>query len=62
MITEASIDCPYCGETFSTFVDYSAGSQRYIEDCQICCQPIEFLIDVDFNGVFSSITVFRDDD
>ena len=62
MITEASIDCPYCGETFFTLIDYSAGSQRYIEDCQICCQPIEFVVDVDFNGDFTSITVFRDDD
>ncbi len=62
MITETSINCPYCGETFSTLIDYSAGSQRYIEDCQICCQPIEFLVDVDISGDFTSVTVFRDDD
>ena len=62
MITETSIYCPYCGAGFSTLVDYSAGSQRYIEDCQLCCRPIEFIIDVDYNAELNSITVLRDDD
>jgi transcription elongation factor Elf1 len=62
MITETTVDCPYCGETFTTVVDYSAGSERYIEDCQICCQPIEFFVDVDSGGDLSSVTVSRNDD
>jgi len=37
----ADVDCPYCGERFATAIDLSAGSQSYIEDCQVCCQPIE---------------------
>jgi hypothetical protein len=36
--------CPYCSQTFYLFVDISAGNQEYIEDCQVCCQPIEFRI------------------
>ena len=36
------VECPYCGEHFETSVDTSAGSARYVEDCQICCQPIDF--------------------
>jgi len=36
------VSCPHCGETFTTFVDLSQGDSVYIEDCQICCQPIEF--------------------
>jgi hypothetical protein len=39
--------CPYCSQSFYLFVDISAGSQEYIEDCQICCQPIEFRIVVE---------------
>ena len=32
--------CAYCGETVETSVDESAGaSQRYIEDCAVCCRP-----------------------
>lgn len=36
-----TVECPYCGESFVTFVDISQGNQRYIEDCQVCCRPIE---------------------
>jgi len=40
------INCPYCGETFTVFVDTSVSHQRYIEDCQICCCPINFAVAV----------------
>lgn len=40
------VDCPFCGEVFTTFVDVSAGSQTYIEDCQVCCRPIEMRISI----------------
>jgi hypothetical protein len=33
--------CPHCGERISMLLDLSAGSQRYIEDCEVCCSPIE---------------------
>jgi transcription elongation factor Elf1 len=36
-----TLHCPYCGESFDTSVDLSAGSQRYVEDCAVCCRPIE---------------------
>jgi hypothetical protein len=36
-----AVQCPYCGERFETQVDLSAGSFSYVEDCQVCCQPIE---------------------
>lgn len=36
-----SVQCPWCGEGFITFFDGSAGEQSYIEDCQVCCRPIE---------------------
>ncbi len=28
-------------------VDTSAGSQSYIEDCQVCCQPMQITIAAD---------------
>ncbi|MDN5869494.1 MAG: CPXCG motif-containing cysteine-rich protein [Nitrococcus sp.] len=40
MLEEADIVCPYCGETITLLVDCTAGDQRYIEDCSVCCQPI----------------------
>lgn len=42
-----TIQCPYCGEAFETPVDLSAGSSSYVEDCQVCCQPIEIGCEVD---------------
>lgn len=35
------ISCPYCNEHNEILLDHSAGeNQQYIEDCQICCQPM----------------------
>ena len=33
--------CPHCGERISMLLDPSAGFQRYIEDCEACCNPVE---------------------
>jgi hypothetical protein len=45
-----TVDCPYCGETFETVLDLSAGSASYIEDCEVCCRPIEFALEVADDG------------
>jgi hypothetical protein len=55
------IACPYCGESFETPIDVSSGSSSYVEDCQICCQPIQFTVDVDDTGA-AAVTVSRSDD
>jgi hypothetical protein len=39
--------CPYCGEPIQLHVDVSAGSQAYIEDCQVCCQPFQVCVIVE---------------
>ena len=51
MLELITIDCPYCGESFSTQVDLSAGSQKYVEDCAVCCRPIEVRVSVDDDGM-----------
>jgi len=33
--------CPYCWQTISMVLDVSAPEQTYVEDCEVCCQPIE---------------------
>ncbi|WP_432473587.1 CPXCG motif-containing cysteine-rich protein [Amphritea sp. HPY] len=38
------IHCPYCGEAIEIEVDCSAGDQEYIEDCQVCCCPIQLSV------------------
>jgi hypothetical protein len=39
------VGCPYCGETVTVLVDDGgAASQRYVEDCPVCCRPIELSV------------------
>ncbi|MEL6215097.1 MAG: CPXCG motif-containing cysteine-rich protein, partial [Pseudomonadota bacterium] len=35
------------------FVDTSAGDQQYIEDCFVCCRPIQISVTVDGDEVMS---------
>ena len=56
-----SVQCPYCGESFDTVVDSSGGSSRYIEDCQVCCRPIEFAIEVQSEGTLVTLETRRSD-
>ena len=60
-LTEKSIACPYCGEVINVLIDSSDTEQQYIEDCQVCCQPINFLISQAENGELS-VSVFSDDE
>lgn len=41
------VNCPYCGEHFQALIDYSVAEQMYIEDCYICCRPINFEVTVE---------------
>lgn len=38
---EKAIRCPHCGERMHIVVDTSAGDQDYVEDCQVCCRPMQ---------------------
>ena len=41
---EYFFQCPYCWEQISMLIDVSQLNQSYIEDCEICCNPIEVSI------------------
>ncbi len=38
---EHYFSCPYCGEQISMVLDLSVNRQTYVEDCEVCCNPIE---------------------
>lgn len=38
---EHFFQCPYCWETISMLIDTSVRQQNYIEDCEVCCRPIQ---------------------
>ena len=60
MTEETQVDCPYCGEEFTTVVDCSADNQTYIEDCFVCCRPISFRVRAT-DGELESVTTSRSD-
>jgi hypothetical protein len=39
-------------------LDLSAGSQSYIEDCQVCCEPIQVSFETE-EGVVTDLQVDR---
>lgn len=47
---EQDISCPYCGEIISVLLDCSVEQQEYIEDCQVCCRPINFNVQTTEEG------------
>lgn len=60
-LDEKKIDCPYCGETIDVLIDSSIAEQNYIEDCQVCCQPITFDVTVDQEG-YANVQVFNENE
>ncbi len=55
------LQCPYCGEVYGTPVDLTDSSRFYIEDCQICCQPIEVTLEVSDAGELIRVETARAD-
>ena len=51
-LEQRAIGCPYCGESITILIEPSGGAAvgethidlaepyEYIEDCQVCCNPI----------------------
>jgi len=39
--------CPYCLQEISMLIDISMPEQEYIEDCEVCCNPIEVKVSVE---------------
>jgi len=58
---EVKVRCPYCGESIWILVDRSVDEQRYVEDCQVCCRPMELLVSC-LAGRPPSVTVRHEDD
>ena len=42
---EHFFNCPYCGEEISVLLDPSQQEQNYVEDCEVCCNPMEISVE-----------------
>jgi transcription elongation factor Elf1 len=50
---EHSFNCPYCGEQISMVLDSSVRRQTYVEDCEVCCRPIEISYSIEDDELVS---------
>ena len=50
---ESYFDCPHCWENQLKMTDPSVSSQTFIEDCETCCNPLEFNIQIESNVILS---------
>ena len=52
---EHYFQCPYCWEDISMLLDSSLVHEEYIEDCEVCCNPIQ----IQFSTSQQEITFFQ---
>ena len=52
LIEFSEVNCPYCGELIEIAVDSSINFQEYIEDCSVCCRPMNLGVHIDENGKY----------
>ncbi|MDA9319090.1 CPXCG motif-containing cysteine-rich protein [Flavobacteriaceae bacterium] len=50
---ESYFDCPHCWENQLKRIDPSILNQTFIEDCETCCNPLEFKIQIQDNILLS---------
>ncbi|NJB36639.1 MULTISPECIES: CPXCG motif-containing cysteine-rich protein [Flavobacteriaceae] len=54
---EHFFQCPYCWEEISMLLDTSVSQQTYVEDCEVCCNPIEIQANFQNNEIISFVAV-----
>jgi len=43
--------CPYCWQEISVVIEPSEKSQSYIEDCEVCCNPLNLKFELEDHNV-----------
>ena len=51
MLEFVDVTCPYCGEPVELLVDASAGAAACVEDCPVCCRPMQVQVETDGESV-----------
>jgi transcription elongation factor Elf1 len=50
---EHYFNCPHCWQNQLKIIDPSVREQSFIEDCEVCCNPLEFNLSVENNFIES---------
>ncbi len=45
-MNEYYFNCPHCFQEISMLVDMSIPRQEYIEDCEVCCNPLQISLEI----------------
>lgn len=53
LLLPTEVTCPWCGETFELVIDTSQGDQQMVEDCTVCCRPMQLQINCEPGEVIS---------
>ena len=61
MIQFETITCPYCWEAIEITLDLTVESQQHVEDCSVCCRPIEVAVDESEDGELVASAARSDD-
>jgi hypothetical protein len=56
-----AIQCPWCGERLDVRVDVTGGAREYVDDCEVCCRPMELTVELDERGALDALRVRRQD-
>lgn len=60
--TEATVFCPYCGESVVIALDPGGGPvSEYVEDCEVCCRPWDVRVQYHTDGT-AQVSVTAADD
>jgi hypothetical protein len=60
-LIQHTVQCPYCWELIEVLIDGSVDEQVYIEDCQVCCRPINFSVNIEVDESVSIKALHEDD-
>lgn len=60
-LIDTAIECPYCGEQIEVSVEILDEPLQYIEDCQVCCRPIIFVVS-SADEEYPSVSVYAEND
>ena len=61
MLDEHAFNCPYCDAPITVLLDLSTDEQSYIEDCEVCCQPMQIYYQLE-EAEIALFTAKRTDD
>ena len=51
LLTELSVTCPSCWEQHPVLIDLTDEQRTLIEDCQVCCNPMQISYQLDDDEV-----------